>query len=277
MAKTQRDLGKEIAIDAAKGITKKHSKFWNAMDEGRRAVFNARASELQDQKREQLRDRVGDTRVELDILRRRGQEVARQAPPCRISSCRIGEQGRALFDELYEKSTWSEAELEDLRNQAMVPIGQPSLAEQQVLEAMEIWDSRSHHGRQPHWLMWFAFNRDELSSSILRYDYNDGTSRFYRFVLATQNPLLVVVEVARLAVDCLSDIEWLDLPTEAHAWDHHLVRSVGQMLYSAIGALDDTRANVFLLMHSSCRNGFHVCGDGEFVPIEALLVILALA
>ena len=72
MAKTQMDLGKEIAIDAAKGITKKHSKFWNAMDEGRRAVFNARASELQDQKREQLRDRVGDTRVELDILRRRG-------------------------------------------------------------------------------------------------------------------------------------------------------------------------------------------------------------
>ena len=153
----------------------------------------------------------------------------------------------------------------------MVPIGQPSLAEQQVLEAMEIWDSRSHHGRQPHWLMWFAFNRDELSSSILRYDYNDGTSRFYRFVLATQNPLLVVVEVARLAVDCLSDIEWLDLPAEAHAWDHHLVRSVGQMLYSANGAIDDTRANVFLLMHSSCRNGFHVCGDGEFVPIEPLL------
>ena len=149
MAKMQRDLGKEIAIDAGKGITKKHWTFGNAMDEGRRAVFTARALALQDMRRTQLRDRVNDTRVELDILRRRGHEVARQAPPCRISSCRMGEQGRALFDELYEKSTWSEAELEDLRNQAMVPIGQPSLAEQQVLEAMEIWDSRSHHEGSP--------------------------------------------------------------------------------------------------------------------------------
>ena len=60
----------------------------------------------------------------------------------------------------------------------MVPIGQPFLAEQQVLEAMEIWDSRFHHGRQPQWLMRFAFDRDELSSSILRYDYNGGTSSF---------------------------------------------------------------------------------------------------
>ena len=128
----------------------------------------------------------------------------------------------------------------------MAPIGQPPLAEQHLLNTFEIWGG-DPRGRQPHWLPWFAFNREEFSSSILRYDCHDGSRHHYRFVVATMNPLLAVVESLGLPVDCLSDREWLDLPAVGGTWDHHCVRRIGVMRYSATGAIDDTNANVYVL------------------------------
>lgn len=66
-----------------------------------------------------------------------------------------------------------------------------------MLQAFET-PKRSRKGA-PHCASCLAFNRNDLAPSVFRFCYDDGTSRFFKFVYAMQNPVFFAMMEIQVA------------------------------------------------------------------------------
>ena len=111
----------------------------------------------------------------------------------------MSDSDKAMFDSIYRDQKWSEAHIASLREKALVKIGPPLLAEQELLNTMSI-AAPPNRGKQPSWFAWLAHNRCDLRDSIFKYEGVAGT-KLYKFVYAMQHPLFFAMHLLTDQVD----------------------------------------------------------------------------
>ena len=272
LAKSQRDSGMGLALDVGKKITKRHSERWDRMPYDRKRPFESRAADLRDERRADIASLVAALEGEVHVLRHRKADSARTAPPCRISFCRMSDSDKAMFDSIYRDQKWSEAHIASLREKAIVKIGPPLLAEQELLKTMSI-AAPPNRGKQPSWSAWLAHNRCDLRDSIFKYEGVAGT-KLYKFVYAMQHPIFFAMQLLTDQVDEVLGYGPVqgEGGDDVFEWAHRLVGIGWQLVFSDSGDLNDSSSKVFVLMDGWHQRGNRVVSSSNWVPIEFLLM-----
>ena len=169
----------------------RHGDIWRGMSAARQQVYDAKARVLRAEKQEALdeaiaaaRERIRTTQADLD------EQTKLQDVPCRFCACRLSLQERADFDSLWGDPRFVRSEVDAMKSDLAMPIGQLFQMEHDALAQAE----QLNHRVIPLVLQWVsqvAAHRQHLRDCILRFEVA-GEARFWKFLLAILWPSRLV-------------------------------------------------------------------------------------
>lgn len=271
-AATMQAAGRQWDHDIGKVIMKGHGAKWKALTAQQRQRFERSATDFKEKRRQEIADQVQELRSELALRKeRRKQEVATQNPLA-MTACRLSESERTDFDALCRAPEWTGSHLAELTSAAAQKIYPPTPEVQEVLQAMPI-EQPVQSVDAPEWISFICRQREFFNDCIIRSSGGQG-DRFFRFVFAMKNPLLLcmckVVPVEE-STDMFTpkdfDKQALDTWRMQFTWDW------SGFLYSDSGAFDDC-GDIHVLPCVVNLSAGAIGADGDWVSLEALRLLL---
>ena len=275
-AREPRTRSFEIKKNIGKVIIKGHSKSWAALSPALKEKFEAKAERLREERREETRKMIAKVKEQRRALtQQRAADSAKCGDkPFRLSSCRFSETRVDEFEDFYQSGEWSHARVAELRGQAGQEVGPPPAPVIATLNMMSV-RAEVPAADPPDWLGWMCFHREYFQSAALRVE-SFGSTGFYKFVFAYQNPHLVCCcrlhPLERVGPEFRPDNQ---AELSAHLWDHMFAWDWDGMCFTDAGLfLGATKGSVAVLVDAACRSPNLVCADGEWVTLHDLEDIL---
>ena len=140
-----------------------HQEAWQGLESHGRPEgqpYKVQASDLQEQRRAHIRERVAKHRRRFHELRQELAAARARGGSCDLlGRCRLGEAAGIDVNALYESPEYTQARVEQLRQDANQPLAPPFVAEVATLDMMDVPPIRPA-SRGPEWAEWLGKHRE---------------------------------------------------------------------------------------------------------------------
>jgi hypothetical protein len=258
-----------MPTNIVKQVIRTHGKSWQAMTRAKQLRYGQLANDLREERRQATTSRIDKELAVLRSLELQQEEEAASGYVMRLGACRFSDSAITEFNSLYKCDVWSKKHLDDLRAEAVEPIGPPAAPIVAGLEDFDV-DGGCPRRLVPAWARWVAVHRAVFRQSIFRFEV-EGEQVHLKFIYATQVPTLVClcrcspIVVVEPAFDASSyQSAWPNI------WDHVFEYDSVPRLFSDDPGLHSP-TSIHILQDVVVRAGRrYLFGDGDFVPMELM-------
>lgn len=266
----QRD-GRAVDPQVSARLMKSHGSSWAAMPAHHRRDFETKASAARLELEGRIDEKKGELEAQLQVLAHRQDAEAKLVGngPVRMSSARWGPEEMRKIQKLYDGPMFPFAKVAELRKQAQVGIGEPSLKMQRFLASFHSPSGAAVPPRPP-WLGLVCRHRSLFSECIFKFQAGDGDFFFARPVFIRQNPF--VVGFVRLMAGAELDgatTSAKDLEMLRRDWRHVFGIDHASFCFSDQGGFAEDWS-VYVLTDSTCRGGAFFVADAEWKGIDEI-------
>lgn len=261
--------GKVLKTRFSKDIIKGHSRVWSSLNEADRQIYEESAVDLRDDRAARHREQLLQAQARLRRLRSElFAERDSSSAPMRMSRCRLSPTEQADFASFLHSEFMNQKDIQKSQSAACQPVQQPGETVKLALGLMGE-SPQAPKPEQPEWLPWMACHRDFFQICIIKTTLQ-GDTRFFVFVFAIQNPVLVCVsevfmvheEEPLLSAACFEQ-------QRTEIWDRVFRWEVGHALFSDEGVFNP-QAEFSTLTDAIYRHPRRLCADGDFVPLAVV-------
>ena len=158
-----------------KMIFRKHGKQFQQLSADQKAIWRQRAEHMQEELRQELSTKRAAILTEIhakeQIMKRRDGEL----PQLRLAACRLDQAQFRRFVEYANDPDFTDCRLQQLRDEACVPVGPPDIRRQAALDGIRVPVASSVRvGPRLSFLSWICRHRDFCEDCCFKFTTPDG-------------------------------------------------------------------------------------------------------
>jgi hypothetical protein len=255
-------------------VFKHHGKAWQGMEHTSRLKFEVVAQKLYKQKIEDITTKKRTLAASICAFRRGAEETAvKSGVRLLMSSCRLTPNQLSELERIWSSVEFSQARVEELRQEHLRPVGPPPLTMQHVINQMELC-AQVPKPPKPGWLAFVCKHREWVKGTVIMVETGHDV-RYLKLLHALQSPYLAIFAPLDKLVSARPDIapvnwdaSWVD------TWRHEYVLVRQSYLLTSAGDVPASWSSPLFSCGALFLHGGRVVSNSPFFTLDESMDIV---
>jgi hypothetical protein len=255
-----------------KAIFKHHGRLWLKMRRIDKANYENRLEAAREAKKELINDKVCALQATINACDEKKRKRENDGGgPVTAGRCKLTDQQKDDLNDFAADPAWTLQRVQQLRDEAVAPVGPPSLAHQEVLTRMKV-DEAQPDIAVPDWLAVASNNREFFQKTVWRF-LGGGEVLTCKFVFALQKPQMV--SMCKLRTVDASEPDYRAVAPSSGGQpgdpgDHVFQYDWRGFLFTSSGGFPVACRRVHILQDVTNLQDGYILGKGKWKTFEAV-------